>query len=242
MTTAYDFSARDIDGDEQPLATYRGKALLVVNVAVEMRLHAAVRRARGPVPRVPRAGPRRCSASRATSSATRSPATRPRSRTFCSTQLRRDVPDVREDRGQRREHASALSMASRARSRGSARHAKRSSGTSRSSWSTARGDQRPLRADRHAAKIEDDIAGGCCCSSTFRRGLEQAACSFGEGAARGRLRRGGRPAARRPRPVGVAGGSSTGSVFITWRLRPSFVFLPCDVARRSSATSLSIGT
>ncbi len=33
MTTAYDFSARTIDGDEQPLAAWRGKALLIVNVA-----------------------------------------------------------------------------------------------------------------------------------------------------------------------------------------------------------------
>ena len=33
MATAYDFSARDIQGHEQPLADYRGKVLLVVNVA-----------------------------------------------------------------------------------------------------------------------------------------------------------------------------------------------------------------
>ncbi|QEI08799.1 glutathione peroxidase [Pigmentiphaga aceris] len=33
MTTAYDFSARAIDGSEQPLEAYRGKVLLVVNVA-----------------------------------------------------------------------------------------------------------------------------------------------------------------------------------------------------------------
>jgi glutathione peroxidase len=33
MTTAYDFTARDIDGAEQALAIYRGKPLLVVNVA-----------------------------------------------------------------------------------------------------------------------------------------------------------------------------------------------------------------
>ena len=33
MTTAYDFTARTIDGKEQPLAAYRGKVLLVVNVA-----------------------------------------------------------------------------------------------------------------------------------------------------------------------------------------------------------------
>lgn len=33
MTTFYDFSARLIDGTEQPLSDYRGKAVLVVNVA-----------------------------------------------------------------------------------------------------------------------------------------------------------------------------------------------------------------
>jgi glutathione peroxidase len=33
MTTVYDFSAKTIDGTEQSLADYRGKALLVVNVA-----------------------------------------------------------------------------------------------------------------------------------------------------------------------------------------------------------------
>jgi glutathione peroxidase len=33
MTTAYDFTATDIDGRERPLAEYAGKVLLVVNVA-----------------------------------------------------------------------------------------------------------------------------------------------------------------------------------------------------------------
>jgi glutathione peroxidase len=33
MSTAYDFTARNIDGVEQPLAAYLGKPLLVVNVA-----------------------------------------------------------------------------------------------------------------------------------------------------------------------------------------------------------------
>ncbi|SFN46022.1 glutathione peroxidase [Dokdonella immobilis] len=33
MTTAYDFSACDIDGNEQPLSKYKGEALLIVNVA-----------------------------------------------------------------------------------------------------------------------------------------------------------------------------------------------------------------
>jgi glutathione peroxidase len=33
MTTAYDFSARSIDGVEQKLSEYKGKAMVVVNVA-----------------------------------------------------------------------------------------------------------------------------------------------------------------------------------------------------------------
>lgn len=33
MTTAYDFSATTLDGDEQALKAYKGKALLIVNVA-----------------------------------------------------------------------------------------------------------------------------------------------------------------------------------------------------------------
>jgi len=33
MTTAYDFTARDIEGREQSLSDFRGKVLLVVNVA-----------------------------------------------------------------------------------------------------------------------------------------------------------------------------------------------------------------
>jgi glutathione peroxidase len=33
MTTIYDFSAQTIDGDEQKLADYKGKTMLIVNVA-----------------------------------------------------------------------------------------------------------------------------------------------------------------------------------------------------------------
>ena len=33
MTTAYDFSAKTIDGSEQPLSEFKGKPMLVVNVA-----------------------------------------------------------------------------------------------------------------------------------------------------------------------------------------------------------------
>ncbi|MBN8887016.1 MAG: glutathione peroxidase [Rudaea sp.] len=33
MSSIYDFSAKDIDGKEQPLGAYKGKAMLIVNVA-----------------------------------------------------------------------------------------------------------------------------------------------------------------------------------------------------------------
>jgi glutathione peroxidase len=33
MTQIYDFTAKTIDGDEQPLAAYKGKTMLIVNVA-----------------------------------------------------------------------------------------------------------------------------------------------------------------------------------------------------------------
>ena len=33
MTSVYDFTAQTIDGEEQPLSNYKGKALLIVNVA-----------------------------------------------------------------------------------------------------------------------------------------------------------------------------------------------------------------
>ena len=33
MSSVYDFSAKDIDGHEQPLSRFKGKALLIVNVA-----------------------------------------------------------------------------------------------------------------------------------------------------------------------------------------------------------------
>jgi glutathione peroxidase len=38
VTTFYDFTMKTIDGKEQPLADYRGKALLVVNVASQCGL------------------------------------------------------------------------------------------------------------------------------------------------------------------------------------------------------------
>ncbi|MBP7623988.1 MAG: redoxin domain-containing protein, partial [Xanthomonadales bacterium] len=33
MSSIYDFSAKDIDGKDVPLSTYKGKAMLLVNVA-----------------------------------------------------------------------------------------------------------------------------------------------------------------------------------------------------------------
>src|SRR5262245_45026937 len=38
MSSVYDFSSKDIDGAERPLDAYRGKALLIVNVASQCGL------------------------------------------------------------------------------------------------------------------------------------------------------------------------------------------------------------
>ena len=35
MTTAFDFAAKSLTGEEAPLATWRGRVLLIVNVASE---------------------------------------------------------------------------------------------------------------------------------------------------------------------------------------------------------------
>ena len=37
MTTAYDFSAQDIDGRERSLSEYQGKALLIVKIFLVLK-------------------------------------------------------------------------------------------------------------------------------------------------------------------------------------------------------------
>ena len=47
MATIYDFSAKTIDGDEQKLSAYRGKTLLIVNVASKCGFTGSFGAARG---------------------------------------------------------------------------------------------------------------------------------------------------------------------------------------------------
>ena len=74
---------KTLEGKPADLAMYRGKVSLVVNVASKCGYHAAVRGAREAAARNERKGLQRARVSRATTSATRSPARRRRSSTFC---------------------------------------------------------------------------------------------------------------------------------------------------------------
>jgi glutathione peroxidase-family protein len=49
MGTIYEFSAKTLDGQEKALSDYLGQVLLVVNTA-QLRIYAAVWRARGALP------------------------------------------------------------------------------------------------------------------------------------------------------------------------------------------------
>ena len=57
MSNAYDFSFTSIDGEPLPLSAFKGKPVLVVNVASKLRPDPAVRGHGGALPRLPRQGP-----------------------------------------------------------------------------------------------------------------------------------------------------------------------------------------
>ncbi len=51
MASVYDFEATSIDGSRVSLDAYRGRPLLIVNVASRVRVHAAICGTRAPLPR-----------------------------------------------------------------------------------------------------------------------------------------------------------------------------------------------
>ena len=108
MSDVYGFEAKTLAGAEAPLAEYRGKVLLIVNTASQCGftpqyagLEALYRKYkdRGLV----------VLGFPCNQFGNQEPGDAEEIANFCSSNLRRHVPDVREDRGERAERASALS-------------------------------------------------------------------------------------------------------------------------------------
>ena len=104
MSNAYDFSFTSIDGEPLPLSSFKGKPVLVVNVASTLRADAAVRGHGGALSRLPRPGPHR--ARRALQPVRRPGAgDRGRDQGLLPDQVRRRLPDDLQGRREGRRRA-----------------------------------------------------------------------------------------------------------------------------------------
>ncbi len=114
--TVYDFSAKLNNGSEQNLADYKGKVLLIVNTASQVRLHPAIQRSARALRQVSRPGPR---SPRLSLRPVRPSGARQRrgNQVILRNQLRRQLPAVLQNRGQRRQRASALQVPERRKGR-----------------------------------------------------------------------------------------------------------------------------
>ena len=137
MTAIYDFTVRDIAGREVPLSDYRGKALLIVNTASKCGFTPQYEGLEALYRELGAARPRRA---RLSLQPVRRPGARRRcgDRQLLQADLRRHLSDIRQDRGQR-DSAPIRSTSGSRTKRPALPAARRSNGTSPSSWSIATG-------------------------------------------------------------------------------------------------------
>jgi hypothetical protein len=133
MSTVYDFEAPPASTADRAAGAVPRQGAADRQHRQRLRLHAAVRRAGGTAQAAYGGKGWRCWAFPATSSARRTPAATTRSRVLPA-ELRRELPDDVQDRRQRRRRPPAVPVA-HGRSARACWAARRSSGTSPSSWS-----------------------------------------------------------------------------------------------------------
>ena len=128
-----DFKMESLDGKPVDLSKYKGKVVLIVNVASKCGLTPQYKQLEEVYTKYKGKG-FEVLGFPANEFGKQEPGTNTEISTFCTSQVRRRLPDVLQDRGQGRRDRSALQVPDLGGDRASTAT---SSGTSRSSWSTA---------------------------------------------------------------------------------------------------------